>query len=196
MKKVAYDNYYKEQNYFGNPYPGLIEFFTNYQPKGTVLDLGCGQGRDSLLLGELGYNVIGVDHSIVGINQLNQEAEKRKIDVEGVLGNVYEYPISKDIDVVLLDSMLHFYKNDLKKETEFVENILDNLKENGVFVNCILKGATRERILKKIILDSQYEWEILTDIYTEYREANAEYHLLAIKKGKLIEASDEQKDRP
>lgn len=108
MKKVAYDDYYKELNYFGNPYPGLIEFFLNYEPKGTVLDLGCGQGRDSLSLGELGYKVLGVDHSTVGINQLNHEAQKRNIDVEGIVGNVYDFPISKDVNVVLLDSMLHF----------------------------------------------------------------------------------------
>lgn len=184
MKKVAYDDYYQELNYFGNPYPGLIDFFTNYKPKGFVLDLGCGQGRDSLFIGELGYKVIGVDHSTVGINQLNEEAKKRNINVEGIVDNVYDFPISKDIDIVLLDSMLHFYKNDLHKETEFVNNILIQLKEGGVFVNCILKGDASEKTLKKIINESPYEWETLTDIYTEYREANAEFHLLAIKKGK------------
>jgi len=189
MKKVAYDDHYKAQNYFGNPYPGLLEFFTNYQPKGVVLDLGCGQGRDALALGELGYKVIGIDHSSVGINQLNKEAGKRKIEVEGIVGNVYDYRISKDVDFVLLDSMLHFYKSDLIKEIEFVNKILTELKTDGVFVNCILKGDAREKTLKTIIKESPYEWEILTDVYTEYSEANAEFHLLAVKKGKFIEGA-------
>lgn len=184
MKKVAYDDYYKEQNYFGNPYPDLIEFFKNYQAKGTLLDLGCGQGRDALPIGELGYKVIGIDHSTVGIHQLNKEVENRDIDVEGFVGNVYDFPISKDVDFVLLDSLLHFYKNDLKKETVFVQKILTELREGGVFVNCILKGDAREKTLKKIINESAYEWETLTDGYTEYSEANAEFHLLAVKKGK------------
>ncbi|MGP4069424.1 class I SAM-dependent methyltransferase [Halobacillus sp. B29] len=190
MKKVAYDDYYQELNYFGNPYPGLIDFFTNYKPKGIVLDLGCGQGRDSLFIGELGYKVMGIDHSTVGINQLNEEAKKRNINVEGIVDNVYDFPISKDIDIVLLDSMLHFYKNDLHKETEFVNKVLIQLKEGGVFVNCILKGDEREKTLKKIINESPYEWETLTDTYTEYREVNAEFHLLAIKKRKQIETSN------
>ncbi|WP_079478988.1 class I SAM-dependent methyltransferase [Halobacillus salinus] len=183
MKRVAYDDYYQEPDYFGNPYPSLIDFFTNYESRGTVLDLGCGQGRDSLFIGELGYKVIGIDHSTVGINQLNEEANKRNIDVDGMVGNVYDFPITKDIDIVLLDSMLHFYKNDVQKETEFVNKILTELKEGGVFVNCILKGEARENILKKIINESPYEWGTLTDRYTEYKEANAEFHLLAIKKG-------------
>jgi len=117
-----------------------LNFFRNYEPKGTILDLGCGQGRDSLSLGELGYKVIGIDHSNVGINQLNQEAEKRNIDVQGRVGNVYDFPISKDFDFVLLDSMLHFYKNDLQKETEFVNKILIELSEGGVFCELYTEG--------------------------------------------------------
>ncbi|MHA6260782.1 class I SAM-dependent methyltransferase [Sporosarcina sp. CAU 1771] len=184
MKKVAYDDYYEEENYFGNPYPGLIEYFTTYEPKGTVLDLGCGQGRDSIALGEIGYSVIGVDHSSVGIAQLNEEAKRRKIDVEGVVGNVYEFPVPKDVDFVLLDSMLHFYKNDLQKETDFVQKILVELREGGIFVNCILKGEVREKTLKAIVHESPYEWEVLKEVYTVYSEANSEFHFLAVKKGK------------
>lgn len=183
MKKVVYDDYYKEENYFGNPYPGLLDFFDKHEPKGVVLDLGCGQGRDSLAIGKLGYKVIGVDHSAVGISQLNEEAKKRQIAVEGIVDNVYDFSITQDSDVVLLDSMLHFYKSDLEKETKFVEKILTEIKKDGIFVNCILKGDTRESILKNIINDSAYEWEIVMDSYTEYKEANAEFHLLAIKKG-------------
>lgn len=183
MKKVAYDDYYKEENYFGNPYPGLLAFFDHHEPKGIVLDLGCGQGRDSLAIGELGYRVIGIDHSAVGISQLNEEAKKRNIAVEGVVDDAYQFPITEDIDIVLLDSMLHFYKNDLQKETFFVEKILTEIKKDGIFVNCILKGDTRESILKEIVNESEYEWEIVTDGYTEYKEAQAEFHLLAVKKG-------------
>lgn len=182
MKKVAYDDYYEEINYFGKPYPGLVDFFKNYQSKGVVLDLGCGQGRDSLFMGELGYKVIGVDHSIVGISQLNEETKKRRIDVEGRVANVYDFPISKEIDIILLDSMLHFYKNDLEKETKFVNKILKEIKQGGVFLNCILKGEAREKELKKIIDSSPFEWEVLTEVYTDYSEADAEFHLLAIKK--------------
>ncbi len=48
--KHNYDKYYKDEKYFGEPYKGLVEFFKSYSPKGTVLDLGCGQGRDAVAL--------------------------------------------------------------------------------------------------------------------------------------------------
>ena len=67
---VSYDKYYQTKNLFGDPYPELIEFFTDHPEKGKVLDLGCGQGRDAIALARLGYSVTGIDNSQVGIDQM------------------------------------------------------------------------------------------------------------------------------
>lgn len=40
---ITYDKYCQTENLFGAPYPELIQFFPEYQRKGKVLDLGCGQ---------------------------------------------------------------------------------------------------------------------------------------------------------
>jgi hypothetical protein len=42
----TYDKHYRKPEYFGNPYPELVKFFSEYEPKGNLLDLGCGQERD------------------------------------------------------------------------------------------------------------------------------------------------------
>ena len=73
---VEYDKHYLVEDYFGKPYKEVVDFFKNHQPKGTVLDLGCGQGRDSLAIAKLGYCVTGVDHSKVGIDQMIHRAKK------------------------------------------------------------------------------------------------------------------------
>jgi hypothetical protein len=41
--KTAYNKYYLQENYFGDPYPELIDFFENYPTRGKLLDVGCGQ---------------------------------------------------------------------------------------------------------------------------------------------------------
>lgn len=43
----SYNDYYKKHNYFGKPYPELIEYFKSQDKELTVLDLGCGQERDT-----------------------------------------------------------------------------------------------------------------------------------------------------
>jgi 2-polyprenyl-3-methyl-5-hydroxy-6-metoxy-1,4-benzoquinol methylase len=182
MSKTVYDNYYKDEKYFGSPYTGLINFFEQYSPKGTVLDLGCGQGRDSIPIAKMGYNVIAVDHSVVGINQLKNEALLCGVKLDAFVGDIYNMDIDENIDIVLLDSMLHFYKKDILKESEFVIKVLEQLKVDGLFVNFILKGENREKILKEIITKLRYDWEILIDKYVDYPESSAKFHMLVIRK--------------
>lgn len=191
MSKPIYDEYYKKQDYFGKPYKGFIDFFENYEPKGKVLDLGCGQGRDALALARSGYIVEGVDISKVGIDQMLQTAEEEGLDVKGEVGDIYSYPISNDVDIVLLDSMLHFYKNDLERETMLVKRILSELKTDGIFANFMLKGKKRETQLKTLVQQEQaHKWDILCDDYTHYPESDTEFHMYIVKKLKSIKTPD------
>ena len=101
----TYDEYYQKKNYFGNPYPGLVDFFRTYPVKSTIPDLGCGQGRDSLVLARLGYKVTAIDLSSVGIEQLNQVAKEEDLDIRGQVRDIYDFEISEEYDMVLLDSI-------------------------------------------------------------------------------------------
>ena len=47
---ATYDKHYQQENYFGNPYPELMSFFRSYPYRGTLADLGAGQGRDSIVI--------------------------------------------------------------------------------------------------------------------------------------------------
>ncbi len=183
MTKPTYDKYYEKPDYFGKPYIGLIDFFKNHKPKGMVLDLGCGQGRDALALARLGYSVKGVDISKVGVDQMMRIAKKESLNITGEVGDVFAYPITDEFDIVLLDSMLHFYKNDIEKEAEFVKRILSELKVGGIFANFMLKGNKREGYLKALIQQDQaYTRDILCDDYTDYPESGSQYHMYIAKK--------------
>ena len=182
MNKTIYDKHYLTMEYFGEPYPGLVDFFKGLNRNQTILDLGCGQGRDLFFLANLGFNMIGVDHSLVGIEQVRSRARQLKLNISVDVADIYEYPISPEVDVVLMDSMLHFYKNDIQKETELVNSILNQLKKGGLFCNCLIKGNEREMILKKIIENSRFEWNIIYEDYIEYPENSSDYHLLVIEK--------------
>jgi len=37
-----YDTYYETEALFGEAYAELIDFFKQYEPKGKLIDLGCG----------------------------------------------------------------------------------------------------------------------------------------------------------
>jgi tellurite methyltransferase len=179
---ATYDTYYKEENYFGKPYKELISFFEKYAFKGKVLDLGCGQGRDSIEIAKLGYEVTGIDISKVGIEQLNIKAKKLNLKLVGVVDDIYKYNQISQYDIILLDSMLHFYSKDKKKETDFLLSILKQMQQKSILCNLLMKSDKNEKYLKSVIENFDSKFEVLYDDYATYPEAKCKYHMYIIKK--------------
>ena len=125
---VDYDKKFKE-NFPKFPAKLDLELkrYLNLVPGKEVLDLGIGQGRNSIPLAELGFNVTGVDYSTKCLeickntcNKLNLvQSDIRTFDIEK-----YKY------DMILSGYVLHFlHKNDSYK---IIENIKNNIKNNGI----------------------------------------------------------------
>lgn len=148
---VPYDKYYQTENLFGEPYPELIAFFAEYPKKGKVLDLGCGQGRDSIALARLGYSVTGIDNSIVGIEQMNQIGLNENLNLIGQVGDIYAYDQFNKFDIVLLDSMFHFAKKDKEKEVGLIRKIVSEIRIGSLIVTCIQDTGDKARILNHAI---------------------------------------------
>ncbi len=177
----TYDKHYTTQDYFGEPYPELVSFFSNYEPKGTVLDLGCGQGRDSISLARLGYRVIGVDISKVGVVQMLSIAEQENLDITGIVSDMYDYSIDDSIDIVLLDSMLHFYPKDKEKETLFLNRVMSELIVGGMLCVVVWRSKKIEAVLDSILTDNSH-WKQLADRYIRYPENDMDMRMLVLEK--------------
>jgi len=164
---VGYDKYYQTENLFGNPYPELIDFFHTYQNKGKLLDVGCGQGRDAIALALMGFEVTGIDHSKVGIAQMNEIAVIENLSLTGRVTDIFEFKNFNEYDFVLLDSMFHFEKNDLKKETDFIKRILSEVKRSCLIVFCIQDTGKKVEILNNCF-NRQNKVESLHDQKFDY----------------------------
>ena len=98
------------------------EFLNNIPKGGTILDLGCGSGRDSKAFIDKGYKITAVD----GSKELAQSASK-------LIGQ--DVLVSKFEDLSLIDkfhgiwacaSLLHVNKKDIL-------DVSSNLNDNGIF---------------------------------------------------------------
>jgi SAM-dependent methyltransferase len=54
---------YHEKTFFVDPSSFLTPFAENLKPKATILDIGCGSGRDLLWLKKLGFKATGFERS-------------------------------------------------------------------------------------------------------------------------------------
>src|SRR5437588_3059369 len=76
--------------YYGLKPSKKLEKFLNdtHPPTGEALDLGCGEGRNSLLLARYGYHVHAVDASSQGIQKLRKYAYSQGLDkIKGEVAN-------------------------------------------------------------------------------------------------------------
>lgn len=100
--------------------------------KKTALDIGCGRGRHSLYLAELGFDVTATDISSGGIEELQKEAQKRNLDgkIKTVVCDMLELPFTDNsFDCVVgFHSIFHTDYNGLKK---VVSKIKAMLKKTG-----------------------------------------------------------------
>lgn len=147
----AYDKYYQTENLFGEPYPELIRFFTDLTERGSVLDLGCGQGRNALALARLGYTVTGIDISRTGIEQMNKIARSENLALNGTVDNIYTFNRIDAFDIVLLDSIFHFAKKDREKESLLLQKIQSELQPGGLLVICLQDTGNKVKILNQIL---------------------------------------------
>jgi 2-polyprenyl-3-methyl-5-hydroxy-6-metoxy-1,4-benzoquinol methylase len=185
-----YDKYYQTENLFGEPYPELLAFFKQYEPKGKLIDVGCGQGRNALPLARLGYQVFGIDTSKLGLDQINSKSKQLGLGVKAWLDDMYSFNDYSDYHIVLLDSMFHFNKKDKQREVDLIKKISRSISKNAVICFCIQDSGEKVRTLKEAVATAGIEVEILNDssLIYKYEDKNSghisesKYCLYIIKK--------------
>lgn len=77
-----FDKQYKKRSpLFGTLPTNVVTELCKLLPdKSTIVDLGAGDGRDTLFLLKSGFKVLSVDFSIVGLNKLSEKAKQLGVD--------------------------------------------------------------------------------------------------------------------
>ena len=83
--------------YYGLKPSEELEKFLNdtHPPAGEALDLGCGEGRNSLLLARYGYHVHAIDASSQGIQKLENYARSQGLhNIDCSVADVREFQLT------------------------------------------------------------------------------------------------------
>jgi len=73
----------------------------------TLVDLGSGEGRDSIYFARRGYRVVGVDISSVGIRKSEHRASRLGVNVRFLVRDIRTYRLSHRADVVFCSGALN-----------------------------------------------------------------------------------------
>ena len=106
-----WDKKYQEMGtYGGRPHEQAEELHKYLKPASAVLELGCGDGRDALFLGESGHRVIACDFSDTALSQFTEAAAR--VSVEQLLVDIATLPYAfadESFDAVYARLSLHYF---------------------------------------------------------------------------------------
>jgi tellurite methyltransferase len=77
-------------------------------PRARVLDLGCGEGRDSVFLAERGHAVVGLELSIDGLRKAARLAADRGVLASWVCTALPSLPLRGPFDLVFSCGSIHY----------------------------------------------------------------------------------------
>ena len=119
MSKYYDDRYSEKESYWGKQPSSMARiFFQRFPPaeEQTLLEIGCGQGRDSIFFAQNGYQVTGFDFSIEGVKTSIAQASELNLSIDFFQADVNEYRLEKPYDVVFASGALHYIPQHLRKE--------------------------------------------------------------------------------
>ncbi len=100
-------------------------------PRGRILSLGEGEGRNAVFLAKRGYDVLGVDVSSVGLNKARSLAEERGVRIQTELCDIRDYSIAS----VSWDGIISIFCHlPAAVRRTVYRRVVSGLKPGGAFV--------------------------------------------------------------
>jgi len=125
----------------------FYKFLKSKKISGSLLDLGCGNGKNTLFFQKKGLHSFGIDFAKSAIAICKKNAKVEKVNPQFEVASVLNFRSREKFDVVIDCGCLHhirrIYWNQYKK------TLLDNLKVEGYFyIHGISDGEANKKLSK------------------------------------------------
>ncbi len=132
--KSQYDSLYASSSemFGGGKSLYLLQNLQDELPKGSVLDVGGGDGRNALPLAEAGYAMTVVDLSKVGLQKLTDMAEERGVSITTKIADITTVSFEDMYDGVVMSFVLHHI--DSEEACEVIGRLQDHTEQNGIHI--------------------------------------------------------------
>ena len=138
---MMWNQRYSESGYvYGTQPNDFLAEVVDRLPRGRVLCLAEGEGRNAVFLAGQGFEVVAVDASPVGLQKAERLAEEREVTIETVVADLHDYPIAPSSWEVIVSIFAHVpvpLRERLHREA------VAGLKPGGAFV---LEAYTEQQL--------------------------------------------------
>mgnify|MGYP001183020344 CR=1 FL=1 len=197
LKKLGYwNNLYSKDDYFGTGQTILADFAKTIIEENnisTLLELGCGQGRDSLFFTNFVSNVTSVDISENAINFVKKIKNERNLTNLDLFVHDIKKPLNfldKSFDIVYSNLALQFF--DINQLKEIFSNISEIMSNDSFFIFSTKKPGDKYFNFGKKISENSFQYKDITRYFFEKSEIK---HLLE-QNFKIISFEEDEHQNP
>jgi tellurite methyltransferase len=121
-KENIYDLKYADSEYYWGKEPSAfcmkaVELFTSKPGiRSRLIDLGCGEGRNAIYFARCGYDVVGMDASVTGLEKTRRLALEAGVSVETVQADIISYVPQGTFDAFFSSGALHYLPPEVREE--------------------------------------------------------------------------------
>lgn len=127
-----WDERYSAEDYvYGKDPNQFLANAANKIPKGKVLCVAEGEGRNAVFLAEQGYEVVAVDASAVGLEKARKLAAERGVSIQTIVSDLAHF----DIEPESWDGVVSIFAHvppQVRKELH--KKIVNGLRSGGVMI--------------------------------------------------------------
>lgn len=137
-----------------------------------VLDLGCGNGRDSIFFAKHGWEVTSIDCSDEALRSLESRAREERVEdrIKLVRADFEKMPLEGQYDLVISNYSLHFLEADQRRCV--LRRLMQHTSPNGIHAVMAMRDMNEEIIgeLKDYCYLSSGE---LSEIYDSWNQLDS-----------------------
>lgn len=136
-----WDQRYSSESYaYGTAPNDFLVQQVSQLPKGKVLCLGEGEGRNAVWLAEQGFDVTAIDASGVGLKKARQLAEARHVEITTIHADLEDYRIEENSWDAIVSIFCHLPP---QLRTSMHHAVVTGLRHGGVY---LLEAYTPEQL--------------------------------------------------
>ena len=136
LSLTDYDRRYSTKDYYWGITPNTLcyEIMRLKPPTKPykVLDIGCGEGKDSVFLARNGYEVTAFDISEQGLCKARDLAHHCGVEVDFFKADIRDYRLKTDYDIIFSSGVFQYVHNN--NRVELIDNLKAHTSADGINV--------------------------------------------------------------
>lgn len=157
-----------DKSTFGKPSREVVDIVPFLKENAKILDVGCGDGRNSIYFAEMGFDVDAFDISENAIRKINYLKQKYNININAVQCDAFGFEFTHKYDLVIVHGVLQFVERE--KQADMIQLLKKWTAKDGYHIIAlftdeepipedlkdIMVGVFKEGEIKNYYLD----WDI------------------------------------